>query len=151
MPSIPHYFFKFAASLLFLVSISLFSQNNTPTTTEQPTQTQTVTKQVVKTPATVREVEVPAEYQTITYERKVQSGGFSDWVEMECDTPPTSPLDTKNPVLQLQKALKNKGYDPGSIDGVMGQKTRIALEKFARENGFGTDTFGAKRNLLEAQ
>lgn len=33
-------------------------------------------------------------------------------------------------VKQIQEALKDKGFDPGRIDGVMGQKTREALRSF---------------------
>lgn len=33
-------------------------------------------------------------------------------------------------VKQVQEALKDKGFDPGPIDGVMGQKTQEALRSF---------------------
>jgi peptidoglycan hydrolase-like protein with peptidoglycan-binding domain len=33
-------------------------------------------------------------------------------------------------VKQVQEALKDKGFDPGAIDGVMGQKTQEALKSF---------------------
>jgi Putative peptidoglycan binding domain len=35
-------------------------------------------------------------------------------------------------VKQLQEALKAKGHDPGPIDGVMGPKTRAALDKYQK-------------------
>lgn len=34
----------------------------------------------------------------------------------------------------IQQALKDKGYDPGPIDGVVGPKTRAAVKKFQSDN-----------------
>ena len=36
---------------------------------------------------------------------------------------------------QIQQALKDKGHDPGEIDGIMGSKTRAALRDFQKANG----------------
>ncbi len=33
-------------------------------------------------------------------------------------------------IKEVQEALKDKGYDPGPIDGVMGAKTKEALKSF---------------------
>ena len=38
-------------------------------------------------------------------------------------------------VRQVQQALKDKGHDPGSIDGVMGPKTHAALQSFQQQQG----------------
>jgi peptidoglycan hydrolase-like protein with peptidoglycan-binding domain len=38
-------------------------------------------------------------------------------------------------VRALQQALKDKGHDPGDIDGVMGPKTRQALRDFQQKEG----------------
>jgi len=38
-------------------------------------------------------------------------------------------------VKAAQQALKDKGHDPGSIDGVMGPKTRQALKDFQKAEG----------------
>ncbi|HXG52483.1 MAG TPA: peptidoglycan-binding domain-containing protein, partial [candidate division Zixibacteria bacterium] len=52
---------------------------------------------------------------------------------------------SREEVRQLQQALKEKGHDPGPIDGVMGQKTRDALMEFQRSNGLrATGTLGAE-------
>ena len=32
--------------------------------------------------------------------------------------------------MATQRALKDKGYEPGPIDGVMGRKTATALKKY---------------------
>jgi peptidoglycan hydrolase-like protein with peptidoglycan-binding domain len=38
-------------------------------------------------------------------------------------------------VRQVQEALKDKGHDPGPIDGVMGSQTKQALREFQKANG----------------
>lgn len=38
-------------------------------------------------------------------------------------------------VQQAQEALKNQGYDPGPIDGIMGSQTRQAVRDFQSKNG----------------
>jgi peptidoglycan hydrolase-like protein with peptidoglycan-binding domain len=38
-------------------------------------------------------------------------------------------------VKQVQQALKDKGHDPGDIDGVMGPKTQAALKDFQKKEG----------------
>ncbi len=41
-----------------------------------------------------------------------------------------SHMSRQGNVKQVQEALKDKGFDPGPIDGVMGQKTQEALKSF---------------------
>ena len=36
---------------------------------------------------------------------------------------------------QVQKRLKELGYDPGSPDGIWGKKTTTAVKSFQRDNG----------------
>jgi len=38
-------------------------------------------------------------------------------------------------VRAVQQALKDKGHDPGTVDGVMGPKTRSALRDFQKKEG----------------
>src|SRR5262245_60648901 len=38
-------------------------------------------------------------------------------------------------VKAVQQALKDKGHDPGAVDGVMGPKTRTALKDFQKKEG----------------
>ena len=42
-------------------------------------------------------------------------------------------------VMAAQQALKDKGHDPGTIDGRMGQNTRAAVHSFQKAEGL-TDT-----------
>jgi peptidoglycan hydrolase-like protein with peptidoglycan-binding domain len=37
-------------------------------------------------------------------------------------------------VLEAQHALKNRGYDPGALDGIYGPQTQTAVRKFQKEN-----------------
>ena len=39
--------------------------------------------------------------------------------------------------MEIQKRLKRNGYDPGPIDGIMGPKTRKALELEKQDNTIG--------------
>lgn len=49
--------------------------------------------------------------------------------------PSASPrsTDSRPDIEQVQKALKEKGHDPGRIDGVMGPQTSAALKAFQKE------------------
>jgi len=48
-------------------------------------------------------------------------------------------------VRQVQQALKDKGHDPGAIDGVMGAKTRAALRSYqSSQNLTGSTGLDAK-------
>jgi His-Xaa-Ser repeat protein HxsA len=38
-------------------------------------------------------------------------------------------------IMRVQAALYSKGYDPGAIDGVLGETTRQALRQFQRDRG----------------
>jgi len=38
-------------------------------------------------------------------------------------------------VRQVQQALKDKGHDPGQIDGIMGPETKEALQSFQQAQG----------------
>lgn len=96
---------------------------------EVPAEYRTITKQVLRTPASTREVEIPAEYSTIFSKKLVKAGGFTDWVEVMCESKVTS-----GKISQIQSALRAKGYDPGATDNVLGAKTREALTKFQKDN-----------------
>jgi len=47
---------------------------------------------------------------------------------------PVSPsMPVNQSVRQIQGILQERGYDPGPLDGVMGKKTRAALQQFQRD------------------
>jgi len=47
--------------------------------------------------------------------------------------------DEKTKNRQIQTALKNAGYDPGTIDGKLGPKTKKAIKDFQAANGLKAD------------
>ncbi len=52
---------------------------------------------------------------------------------------------TRFTVREVQTALRNAGFDPGSVDGKMGKKTREAIRAFQRANNLTADgTVGKK-------
>jgi peptidoglycan hydrolase-like protein with peptidoglycan-binding domain len=46
---------------------------------------------------------------------------------------------TGEPVRQLQKALRDLGYDAGAVDGQFGSKTEQAVKAFQRDRGLSAD------------
>ena len=118
----------------------------TPATVKEveiPAEYKTVTRKVLRTPATTDEVVIPAEYKTITERRLVRTGGYTRWVEILCDQ------DTNSGVIRrVQQALIDRGFDPGPADGIMGSKTKSALESYQSKNGLpvgnlNTETLGS--------
>ncbi len=81
------------------------------------------------TPAQTRSVPVPAEYQWVSKQVKVMEGKMA-WRPVLCET-----NTTPQAVESLQRALQKAGYSPGTIDGVIGSKTRSALEAYQRAKG----------------
>ena len=45
-----------------------------------------------------------------------------------------SNMNGQSDIRSLQQALRDKGFDPGPIDGMMGPQTRQALQSFQRSN-----------------
>ena len=99
-------------------------------TEEIPAQFGSVTKRVLKTPASTRSIDIPAEYTTITKRNLVKKGGFTEWREVLC-----AEKVTGYTVRQIQQALKDRGYDCGPADNVMGTRTKAAMTKFQKDNG----------------
>ncbi len=130
-------------------------------TTEEtiPAKYQTVTKRVINEPArvvevpvdavykkigtknlvspeAVTEVVIPAVYKTVNERRLVKKGGYSVWTEILC-----AAKTSNSTVVSVQKALKEKGYNVGAIDGVMGVQTQTALKQFQTDNGLPIGNF----------
>lgn len=106
---------------------------DTPARVEEitvPAQYKTLSKRVEVSPETTREVTIPAVYNDVKERRLVKKGGYTVWSEILCTAQTTS-----SKVRAIQRALKDKGYDPGTIDGVMGIKTQTALKQCQTDNG----------------
>ena len=95
-----------------------------------PAEYESITRQVVSNPASTQVVNIPAEYSTISKRTLVKKGGFTEWREVLCNTEITSFT-----IRQVQQALKDKGYDPGPVDGVMGVRTKSALTQYQKDRG----------------
>ena len=64
----------------------------------------------------------------------------------------TASVDMKKAVRNIQTILNKNGYDAGSADGVMGQKTKLAIAAFQKANGMeatGEINEEVVRKLLE--
>lgn len=96
---------------------------------EVPATFKTVQRKKLVTPAVETRVEIPAEYEEITKKVKVADGKL-EWKSVLCNTNTTPDLVTK-----IQSALKTQGYDPGPVDGQLGQMTLTAVDSFQRKNG----------------
>lgn len=126
--------------------------------TEQPPKYETVTSTVVKTPAQTTEIEIPAEYTVMQvrklvtaaqqnvieipaeYEtvklRQVDHEGFMEWRSILCETN----MNTET-ITGIQQALKDRGYNPGVVDGIIGRDTMNAVNKFQTDNSLPVDTY----------
>jgi len=64
--------------------------------------------------------------------------GNKTWKELMCE------------ISSIQSQLKNKGYNPGAIDGIAGEITYEAITKFQKDKGLGNDSMvGEKtKNIL---
>ena len=78
----------------------------------------------------VTEEVIPAVYRTVNERRLVKKGGYSVWTEILCASQTSS-----STVRNVQTALKDKGYNVGLIDGIMGVQTQTALKQFQTDNG----------------
>ena len=63
--------------------------------------------------------------------------------------PKVPPKPNDNLVL-VQYVLKERGYDPGPLDGLMGERTRSAIASFKADVASAGTISDADRNLLEA-
>lgn len=119
---------------------------------ETPAKFKTVTRNVVKTPATTKIVEIPAEYKTVKVSKLIspaQEKRISipaqkqmvtkrikvgdermEWRQVLCETNMTKGIMT-----DIQRALQKAGYNPGPIDGVVGSATLRAIDEFQQKNG----------------
>nr|HPQ21227.1 OmpA family protein [Saprospiraceae bacterium] len=101
----------------------------TTTSTDVPVEYTTRSYQKLASAATTRSIDVPAETKTISKRVLEKAGGFTEWREVVCETDITAEL-----VRRVQTELKDRGYDPGPIDNVMGAGTKAALSKFQKDN-----------------
>ncbi|WP_028470309.1 peptidoglycan-binding domain-containing protein [Neptunomonas japonica] len=120
-----------------------------------PGKSQTISRRVVDQPAATRKIVVPAVYKTIkvrkltkaaqqtaiaipaeykTVEKRAKvSDAYLEWRSILCETNTQPSL-----IRDLQRALKAKGYNPGSIDGVLGRGTMAAVNSYQKAKGMAS-------------
>lgn len=133
--------------------------------TGRAAETTTVKRRVVKTPASVRVQDVPAQYETVKVQRMLSPASETRvqipartktvksqvqvepstlaWRKVLCETNMTPKIITG-----LQRALKREGYNPGPIDGVVGGATREAIQEYQLKNNL--DRGGITYETLKA-
>ncbi|HHJ20691.1 MAG TPA: peptidoglycan-binding protein [Gammaproteobacteria bacterium] len=119
---------------------------------EIPAKYQTVTKRVLKTPASSKKIEIPAKYKTVKVRKMVEAAHENrkaipartetvskrvkiederlEWRSVLCDTNTTVGL-----IKRVQTALKDRGFNPGPLDGNLGTLTLTAIDRYQRKNG----------------
>lgn len=119
---------------------------------EIPAKYKTFQKRVVKSPATIekktipavyktikvnkliskaaeKRTKVPAEYKTVSKRLKVGDERL-EWRQVLCET-----NMNKSIIAQLQKSLKNAGFNPGPADGILGRGTLRAVDNYQLDRG----------------
>lgn len=93
-----------------------------------PAQYQEVHKHVIDQPARVVKTTTPIEYKTVP-KRTLVSEAKIEQHPIFCETNQYS-----KSIALLQLNLKEKGYNPGSIDGYVGKQTLNAITKYQQDN-----------------
>ncbi len=112
-------------------------------TVEIPAEYRTVRVKKLVTPAKEQRIAIPASYETVT-EQKLVSGGKLQWRSILCETNTTPDV-----VTSLQRALRKAGYNPGMVDGILGDRTMEAVQAYQRAKGLprGELTMDTLRSL----
>lgn len=120
-----------------------------------PAKHKTISKRVIKDAASVKKVAVPATYKNVRMRKLVSkatekrtpipakykivpkhskvSAAQQEWRPVLCETNTTREL-----VLQIQNGLKKAGFNPGTIDGVLGSGTMKAADAYQRKHSLPT-------------
>ena len=109
---------------------------------EIPAEFKTITKTVVKSAAKTAETLIPAEYGSYTTTAQVVGNSYAEWIEILCDQNLTTAM-----IIQIQKALKIKGYDPGPIDDIIGTRTKAAILQFQKDKNLATGNYRSIETL----
>ena len=93
-------------------------------------------------PATTRTIPIPATYKTITKKKKI-ADGYAKWIPVVCKT-------SINPTMirEVQKALKERGFYNGPIDGVWGTESKNAVKAYQKAKGLPVS--GLSINVMQS-
>ena len=85
-------------------------------------------KKLIQPPSEKR-VAIPARYKTVTKKKKIAEG-YAKWIPIVCKTSINGTM-----IREVQRALKDKGFYSGPIDGVWGAASKSAIRAYQRANG----------------
>lgn len=94
-----------------------------------PAEYSTVEVQKIVTPAQERRIAIPAEYDEVAKSTQVGTDRM-EWREVLCQVNMTGAN-----IRTIQTALRDKGYNPGPIDGVLGSETLKSANRYAKASG----------------
>ncbi len=140
--------------------------------TETPAAYKTITKTMVATPASTKEVAIPEQYKTYTVQTVVApatsekvttepvygtvtkrvkvSDAKLEWKRVNCKTHKPIKYFSKCDIRAVQRALQARGlYENEPIDGILGPKTRAAIRAFQKSAGLPV-TGEPDKNVLKA-
>lgn len=100
-----------------------------------PAQYKTVKVRKLATPASERRIVIPAKYQSVTRTEKISEGEVK-WMPVLCQV-----NMTHSKIREIQKALKKAGHYRGPIDGVVGTQTTRALQKYQKAKGLTSTSY----------
>lgn len=89
-----------------------------------PAEYQTVKVNNLVSPAKENRIPIAAEYRDMT-KRVMTEASYLEWRQVLCETN----MD-QTTILDVQKALKAKGFNPGPLDGIYGSQTQSAVSSF---------------------
>jgi len=95
-----------------------------------PLQFKIVSRELLVEAEKIIEIETPATYKTVQKRVLVEKGGYQVWREILCGNDLTV-----EKIIQIQRALQVKGYNPGPIDDVFGPLTKAALVQYQKDKG----------------
>ena len=94
-----------------------------------PAEYGTIEVQKLVTAASERRIEIPAQYDEVTKRTQVSDDAM-EWREVLCQVNMTG-----ENIRTLQTSLRNKGYDVGPVDGVLGKQTLVSANSYAKSSG----------------
>jgi len=118
---------------------------DTPPTTKEvaiPEVYKTIRVTTLVKPAEVKRTTIPEEYRTIT-KREMVSPSKVEWKRVVCQASITS-----STIRELQTALKNAGVYTGPIDGIVGAQTRAAVKAYQKSKGLAVG--GITQEVIKA-
>ena len=100
-----------------------------------PAQSQAMRVERLTSPSQVERVRVPARYETVAVQ-ELAAGAQMEWRPVLCETN----LNVTT-IRSIQRALQQRGFDPGTVDGVLGRKTMDAINAYQRASGLPVDRY----------